>query len=689
MANKIYKTGSATEYIYDSPNPSHNMLNIYLTSSNESKGVTNKFLSTYNSSLFGKINGPNGFLLKADAPVNVSDLINDAGYQTSSDVTAAITSALSGFTSINFEIVSSLPASGANGTIYLVSNSGTGNNTYDEYVYLTSASRFEKIGTTDIDLSGYLETSKVASKGSVFQPVYFDSNGEAQPTTYQLNKTVPANAVFTDTTYTNGTGIDIDASNEISNTGVLSVSEGATNGTVSVNTGGTSAEVSVHGLGSMAYEDSADYATVANAITNVAEGTANGQIAVTKNGTTTQVDVHGLGSAAFTESTDYATSGHNHDSDYAPLNHTHNYAGSATAGGSATSAVRLDDASIGSANQGVYIDANGKPVAMTHTVDADVPSGAVFTDTTYTQGTGITIDSNNVISTDGEANVQADWNEADSTDDAFIQNKPTLGTASAKDFTTTIASGDADLITSGAVYTGLDAKVDKTSIGSANGVAELDSTGKIPSSQLPSFVDDVVEGYLHTDGKFYEEAAHTTEITGESSKIYVDLTDNLTYRWSGSAFVEISESIALGETSSTAYRGDRGKEAYDHSQIVSGNPHNVTATEVGLGSVVNTGDSDTPVSGGTTKFTTGGAYTELAKKQDVLTEGDNIDISVEGVISAIDTTYTQGTGIEITGVANAINLTSSTLASLAKADTALQASDLVFATDADIEALFA
>ena len=101
--------------------------------------------------------------------------------------------------------------------------------------------------------------------------------------------------------------------------------------------------------------------------------------------------------------------------------------------------------------------------------------------------------------------------------------------------------------------------------GANNGVAELDSNGKVPSSQLPSFVDDVIEGYLYND-KFYKESAHTTEIVGESGKIYIDLSTGKTYRWSGSTFVVISDTLALGETSSTAYRGDRGKVAYDHSQ---------------------------------------------------------------------------------------------------------------------------
>ena len=109
--------------------------------------------------------------------------------------------------------------------------------------------------------------------------------------------------------------------------------------------------------------------------------------------------------------------------------------------------------------------------------------------------------------------------------------------------------------------------IDASLKGANNGVAELDATGKVPAAQLPSYVDDGVEGYLH-EGKFYQEEGHTTEITAESGKIYIDLTGgaNKTYRWSGTVYAEISQSLALGETESTAYRGDRGKIAYDHSQ---------------------------------------------------------------------------------------------------------------------------
>ena len=106
-------------------------------------------------------------------------------------------------------------------------------------------------------------------------------------------------------------------------------------------------------------------------------------------------------------------------------------------------------------------------------------------------------------------------------------------------------------------FAGTDADAVHTAdIGVAGGVAELDANGKVPSAQLPSYVDDVVE----------YASISAFPATGESGKIYIALDTNKTYRWTGSVYVEISPSLALGETSSTAYRGDRGKIAYDHSQ---------------------------------------------------------------------------------------------------------------------------
>ncbi len=115
-----------------------------------------------------------------------------------------------------------------------------------------------------------------------------------------------------------------------------------------------------------------------------------------------------------------------------------------------------------------------------------------------------------------------------------------------------------------------DAQVKRSEMGTASGVATLDANGIINTSQLPSYVDDVLE----------YSAKSQFPATGETGKIYVDTSTNLTWRWSGTTYVEISPSLALGETSSTAYRGDRGKTAYDHSQLTSGNPHNVTAADV-------------------------------------------------------------------------------------------------------------
>lgn len=89
--------------------------------------------------------------------------------------------------------------------------------------------------------------------------------------------------------------------------------------------------------------------------------------------------------------------------------------------------------------------------------------------------------------------------------------------------------------------------------GMSGGVAELDENGKVLSSELPSYVDDVEE---------FESLTELQKHDGEASKIYVTLEDNKCYRWSGIQYVEISPSLALGETSNTAFRGDWGKEAY-------------------------------------------------------------------------------------------------------------------------------
>ena len=131
-------------------------------------------------------------------------------------------------------------------------------------------------------------------------------------------------------------------------------------------------------------------------------------------------------------------------------------------------------------------------------------------------------------------------------------------------------------------------KLSSLNKGVANGVAELDENGRVPSSQLPSYVDDVLE--------YSSQSAFPA--TGESGKIYVDHSTNKTYRWSGYSYVEISASLAIGTTATTAFRGDQGKDAYDHSQIKTGNPHGTTAEEIdGLGSAAFTETTDYMLAG--------------------------------------------------------------------------------------------
>jgi hypothetical protein len=108
--------------------------------------------------------------------------------------------------------------------------------------------------------------------------------------------------------------------------------------------------------------------------------------------------------------------------------------------------------------------------------------------------------------------------------------------------------------------------------GQANGFASLDGNGLVPSSQLPSYVDDVIEVYATYDvsetGKLsniqlYSDEAHKNPITGESGKIYLNITSgepSYQFRWSGTQFVDSNtSSLILGEVTGTAYDGGKGK----------------------------------------------------------------------------------------------------------------------------------
>jgi hypothetical protein len=138
--------------------------------------------------------------------------------------------------------------------------------------------------------------------------------------------------------------------------------------------------------------------------------------------------------------------------------------------------------------------------------------------------------------------------------------------------------------------------------GAANGLCPLDATSKIAAIYIPGSYDDVLE---------YANLA-AFPVTGESGKIYTALDTNLTYRWSGSTYAVLNPSLALGETSTTAYRGDRGKTAYDHSQTT-GNAHSMTKADISLGNCDNTSDLNKPISTAT--------QTALNAKEPTITGG--------------------------------------------------------------------
>lgn len=189
-------------------------------------------------------------------------------------------------------------------------------------------------------------------------------------------------------------------------------------------------------------------------------------------------------------------------------------------------------------------------------------------------------------------------------DSKVLKGDGTWGTVDALPVVTSSDNGKVLEVNNGEWAVGNE-KIDSSAKGAANGVAELDANGFVLSSQLPSYVDDVLEfddkeytvgayapwmsGQSYTVGAkvvrdsdklICIEANSDIEfdsskwrdatffpMTGESGKIYVDTTTNITYRWSGSIYVAIGSDLALGETSSTAYRGDRGKAAYDASVV--------------------------------------------------------------------------------------------------------------------------
>jgi len=164
-------------------------------------------------------------------------------------------------------------------------------------------------------------------------------------------------------------------------------------------------------------------------------------------------------------------------------------------------------------------------------------------------------------------------------------------------------------------------KVDSSLLGAVNGVATLDEAGLVPAAQLPSYVDDVLEFASFSE----------LPTTGETGKIYVTLDDNLTYRWSGTQFIEISKSLALGNTSATAFRGDLGKEAYDWGNHANAGYALNTA-------IANAGNWDTAFSWGN-HANAGYLTTEADTLNTVATRGNTTNAITVNYVSGLQTIY--------------------------------------------------
>ena len=283
--------------------------------------------------------------------------------------------------------------------------------------------------------------SEITKKNVIDALGYIPRTSSTEPITYTLSKSgskiilTSSNGTETsvtdsdtNTTYSAGTGITLSGTT-FSNAGVRSISSGSINGTISVNTNGTSAEVAVKGLGSAAYTASSAYAAASHTHNYAGSSSAGGSAtSAVKLATARTIALTGsvTGSGSFDGSGNLSIT--------TSTNHTHNYAGSSSAGGSATSAVKLDTSSAGSATQPVYFS-GGKPVACTYTLGKSVPSNAVFTDTNTWRG------------------IQDNLTSTSTTDSLSAKQGKVLNEKFGTTFTSTLSSGSTSLVFSNSVIT--------------------------------------------------------------------------------------------------------------------------------------------------------------------------------------------------------------------------------------------
>lgn len=200
-----------------------------------------------------------------------------------------------------------------------------------------------------------------------------------------------------------------------------------------------------------------------------------------------------------------------------------------------------------------------------------------------------------------------------------------------------------------------DAQVKRSEMGVAGGVATLDEDGKVPSSQLPSYVDDIIDVYAtyekSTTGVLsnivlYSDAGKTKLVTGEAGKIYQNVEEGepgYQFRWTGSVFSQTgASSLIIGEVAGTAFDGARGKTVESSLQSHKNdknNPHEVTKTQIGLGNVDNTSDANKPVS--TAQAAAIAAAVEALDATVTSTDGTNVQVKVtetNGKVTAVNIT---------------------------------------------------
>lgn len=328
----------------------------------------------------------------------------------------------------------------------------------------------------------------------------------------------------------------------------------------------------------------------------------------------------------------------------------------ASAGSVDTNLVDLNDVNVESPTDGQIIawdSASGRWVNVDNAPTITIDSEPTAESTNAVSSGGVyTALSGKVDAVSGKVLSDNNYSDADAAAVAALGTAASLNVAASGDAATTeVVKGDDTRLTDSRnaadvyswakestkpTYTASEVgAVATTVVGVANGVAELDSAGKVPSAQLPSYVDAVVEGYLY-NGTFYEDAQHTTAITPSTGVIYVDLVSNNTYRWGGSAYVEISESLALGETSTTAYRGDHGKANADA----------ITAIKDGT-TIDSFGDVETALADKISKSQTAGlvkndgtidtnSYATTSQLPDITGKADKVTSATSGNFAGLD-----------------------------------------------------